>query len=664
MIATLDDAVRFVDDADGESVAALVVDWRRIATLFDAEGLWDADRFATWVASLPDPAASLAELLEMRHATAAAFRLLGGSDLAGVAAAYRRAIGILGARALPFVDAFRSGRRMPAVPPTDLDGDYLIPLWLHQPTRRAPFAVTMLIPAAELQSTQRDLRRSEARYRAIVEDQTDFIVRYRSDGVRTFVNEAYAEFFGGRAEDLVGTSFFAAVAPEHRSGVEKKVRLLASGEAAVLAEEHLSIRHDGVKRWTHWVDRGIFDERGALIELQAVGRDITARREAERERLAFEQRLAQAQKMEALGTLAGGLAHDFNNTLTGILGYSDLIRRSAAEDAPAAHYAESIREAAERASELTRNLLQLSRREPRRRGRCDVREVVESASRLLRAAFPPRIALWVEIAGVPAAVADGAQLSQALINLGLNARDAIPERGNVTVSVSLVRGDSGDEIALRVSDDGVGIPEEIRSRLFEPFFTTKPEGRGTGLGLPMVYACAAAHGGRVDVQSELGVGTTFELRLPFVAALPETAPAGSAAAAPASGETILLVDDDPLVLLHSRMVLERSGYRVVTAAGGREAVERFVDRLDDVDAVVTDLVMPGGSGRELEHAFHARRPDLPILLVTGGIADHGPGDFAAVLEKPFSPEELVRDLRAVLDRGADDVGRAAVPAAL
>jgi PAS domain S-box-containing protein len=492
------------------------------------------------------------------------------------------------------------------------------------------------------------LRRSEARYQAIVEDQTDFIVRYRPDGVRTFVNRPYADFFGGVPADYVGKSFLPLVSLEHRAGVEEKVRRLASGEAAVLVDEHLSTRHDGVLCWTHWVDRGILDEDGNVVEIQAVGRDITDRKEAERRRLLFEQRLAQAQKMEALGALAGGLAHDFNNSLTGILALSDLIRSSTHDGRLVLEHAESIRQTAERASELTRSLLQLNRRAPGRLARCSIRDIVEAAARLLRASVPRRIELRVDAPEQPPVFADGGQLTQAIINLGLNARDAIPGQGTIRLAAASERENGEDLVVISVADDGVGISESVRARLFEPFFTTKAEGRGTGLGLAMVYACARAHGGRVEVASEIGRGTTLELRLPLAASPPE---AGALLSGLDGHESILLVDDEPLVVLRCRQVLELHGYAVLTACSGDQAMALFGSRVGEIDAVVTDLVMSPGNGRELEQSLHAQRPSLPIILMTGGLVDEGSGDFAGMLEKPFSSEELLSSVRTILDRG-------------
>jgi PAS domain S-box-containing protein len=485
-------------------------------------------------------------------------------------------------------------------------------------------------------------RQTEARYRGIVEDQMDFIVRYRPDGVRTFVNRPYAEFFGGRPEDFIGSSFLPLISDEYRAAVEEKVRRLASGEAVVLVDEHLSIRPDGSQSWTHWVDRAIFDDDGRLVEIQAVGRDVTEQKEAERQRRLLEQRLAQAQKMEALGTLAGGLAHDFNNSLAGILAYSDLIRANPARDEASAEYAEAIRQTAERASELTRSLLDLSRRSPKRLARCSIGELVESAARLLRAAIPRRIEIRVDVWESSPVLADAGQLTQALLNLGLNARDAIAEGGLIRIQATSEIEAGERLVILRVADDGAGIPESVRSRIFEPFFTTKAEGRGTGLGLAMVYACARAHGGRVEVTSEPGRGSTFELRLPLAAS--------DVATATTSGGhgTVLLVDDEPLAVLHCRQILEKSGYSVLTASGGEEALALHGTRIGELDAVVTDLVMKSGDGRELAGALHQRRPSLPILLMTGGVYDSPNGEFTAVLEKPFSSGDLLAALAAAL----------------
>jgi PAS domain S-box-containing protein len=648
-IESLEDAIRFARASEEAALAVFVADWQAVAALFDREGLWDEHCLEAWLNATANPSAVLAPLLTIRYATPAMYALFQVGDLDTLNACYRQDVAALGVGTIQAMKVFRSGEgQIDFEAPIHLGSAYVRPVWLHRPGRAIPWAVTLLLPVAEGRAAEHDLRRSEARYRGIVQDQTDFIVRYRPDGVRTFVNDAYASFFGGRPQDFIGRSFLPLIAKEHHPAVEEKIRRLVEREADVLADEHLSIRHDGAQRWTHWIDRAIFDDHGNLIEIQAVGRDITEHKEAEQQRLLLEQRLAQTQKMEALGTLAGGLAHDFNNTLTGILGYAAMIRREAADRDLVARHAEGIREAAERACELVQNLLHLSRRPPRRVGECDVREIVGTAARLLRATIPRRIELAVEVDEIPRLAADAGQLTQALINLGLNAQDAIPGQGTITISAAVEREDEGELVVLRVRDDGDGMPDEVRSRIFEPFFTTKPEGKGSGLGLAMVYACAQSHGGRVEVASQPGEGTTMELRLPLVPCLSKEAPRDGEKGG--AGETILLVDDDPLILLLSQMALQQSGYEVLTAAGADEAIARFADRIADLGAVVTDLVMAGGGGRELEAALHARRPGLPIVLATGGLPDYERGPFAAVLEKPFSVEELLQSVRVALDR--------------
>ncbi|HVI02182.1 MAG TPA: ATP-binding protein [Enhygromyxa sp.] len=502
MLGSLDEAIAFARAAEGESTALLVVDWRELIAHFDRERLWDPQRLDAWLRETADPSLVFAPLLRVRFASAALLRDRQAADLDTLDRLHQRAL--LTDRRLDAATLQAIARdECPTLAPFAIDGARAVAL--HRPRRAAPYAVTLVLPS--LDDTEQQLRRSEARYRGIVEDQTDFIVRYRADGVRTFVNDVYASFFGGEPKDFVGTSFLPNVAPEDRAGVLEKHQRLLAGEADALADEHRSIRHDGVECWTHWIDRAIRDERGDVVEFQAVGRDLTARKDAER-------RLAQAQKMEAIGTMAGGLAHDFNNTLSCIIGLAELIVQRPEQRGTVLQCAEAILEATQRATQLTLSLLRLSRRPPLRLAPCNLREVLDAAARLLRVMVPARIALHVAAPELPPLQADAGQLTQALINLGLNARDAIADGGSIELSAALDERDGQEMIVLRVTDDGAGIPDHVRPHLFEPFFTTKPDGHGTGLGLAMVYACAIAHGGRVEFDSELGRGSSFEIRLP------------------------------------------------------------------------------------------------------------------------------------------------------
>jgi PAS domain S-box-containing protein len=509
MLRSLDDAIEFARSADGESTAIFVVDWRELMGYLEVRGLWEAGRLDAWLHAVGDPSAVLAPLCRIRHASEAMLRDWQVGDLDAFDALYRQALSTLGYPDASTLRALARDEWRALSSPDVFAAIGGRPVLLHRPRRAAAFAVTLVLPHDPSAS---ELCRSDARYRGIVEDHTDFIVRYRVDGVRTFVNAPYAAFFGGKPEDFVGRSFLPLVAPDHREAVIEKIRRLVAGEADALPDEHLSIRHDGVECWTHWTDRAIRDERGEVIEFQAVGRDLTERKEAE-------QRLAHAQKMEALGTMAGGLAHDFNNTLASIIGLAELIVHQSEQPELVIEHANAILDATEHASELTRGLLRMSRRLPLRLAPCDVRETMQAAGRLLRAMLPSRIALRIEAPELPPLQADGGQLTQALINLGLNARDSIPEHGTIEFTALLDTRHGEETMVLRVTDDGTGIPEHIRPRLFEPFFTTKPDGQGTGLGLAMVYACASAHRGRVEFDSEVGRGSTFEIRLPASAQL-------------------------------------------------------------------------------------------------------------------------------------------------
>lgn len=531
MIRTLADSIDLAQSFDGAKLPLFVVDWGEVGALFDREGLWAAERLAEWLAARPNPAVLVAPLLQVRYATPRLLQVWEAAGLDDATRAYRRMVASYGAWSGKLLEAFRASEdSVIEEVPSGRDVTYVRPLRLHAPTREVPLAVVVLVDVPAERAHEIEIRHSAARYQAILEDQTDFIVRYRPDGVRTYVNRAYAEYFGGTPEELVGASFLPFIAPDHRLAVEDKVRRLVEREMDVASDEHLSYRSDGVLCWTNWVDRAIFDSHGNLVELQAVGRDVTERKEAEQRRLELERSLAHAHKMEAIGALAGGLAHDFNNTLTSIQGYASLIAADLTDASRVGEYARCLMEATARAAELTAKLLRLGRRAPRAVADFDVRSTVDTAVRLLRGALPDRIELRTEVPALPELRGDADELTQAIVNLGLNSRDAIAERGVIEIDARGVAEDVGDQVAedagdqvaedardhvvVRVRDDGCGIPEHLLSRVFEPFFTTKATGEGSGLGLAMVYSCAKAFGGRVEIASEPGRGTTVELHLP------------------------------------------------------------------------------------------------------------------------------------------------------
>ncbi|HEX6938380.1 MAG TPA: MASE1 domain-containing protein [Longimicrobiales bacterium] len=393
-------------------------------------------------------------------------------------------------------------------------------------------------------------------------------------------------------------------------------------------------------------------------------RDITERRR-------LEEQLRQSQKMEAIGRLAGGIAHDFNNLLTAIHGHTRLLLEDLRPDDPVRADLEEIREASVRAASLTRQLLAFGRKQVHQPRVIDPNAVVRETTRMLRRLIGEDIELQASLEPALGHVrVDPGQLQQVLLNLALNARDAMPAGGRITIATANVDDASacaaaadaggwpGGWIVLAVSDTGTGMRPEVRERIFEPFFTTKAPGKGTGLGLSTVYGIVQQCNGCIEVDSEVGRGTTVRVYLPRVA-VPIDQPE---AAAPArdlhgAGRAVLLVEDDPAVRSLARRILERKGYRVLEAASGADAITRFSQSAHEIDLLLTDLIMPGMSGRELAARFRAVRPGLAVVFMSGyaddeSILDDALQDPATFVSKPFTPETLAQVVHDALRRRA------------
>ncbi len=402
------------------------------------------------------------------------------------------------------------------------------------------------------------------------------------------------------------------------------------------------------------------DERGETTHFVAVKRDIT-------HELELEEQLVQSRKMEAVGRLAGGIAHDFNNILQVITGNVAM----AAMEAPAGHPVhaslDEISRASERAVNLVQQLLAFSRREELRLRPVELGSLVVETARMLRRLIGEDIALELPPAPGPLPVlGDPGRIEQVLLNLCVNARDAMPDGGRLTIESELVDLDEqycrdhpearpGRHVVVAVSDDGCGIPKEIQHRIFEPFFSTKEVGRGTGLGLATVYAIVRQHGGFINLYSEIGFGTTFRFYLP---AAPEAAAAEAAIATPAqallrgAGETILLAEDDEQVLAIATRVLAQAGYRVLTARDGDEALALHETHAGPIHLAILDVVMPHRNGRQTHDELRRRDPALPVLFATGYSYHHlqdGLVGQQLVLRKPFTPRELLGQVRAAMD---------------
>lgn len=644
------------------------------------------------------------------------------------------------------------------------------------------------------------LKRSEARYRSLVETQTEFIVRWLPDGTHTFVNDAYCRYFDRPRDAILGTSLFEQIHVEDRDAVQARIASLSTSNPTA-SDQHRVLTSDGTLRWQEWTDRGIFDEEGLLVEIQSVGRDISERRCTEEklrqseerylllteaiadvlwtmdldqqityaspsvrsllgyhpdelpgidlsqllaaesfplardtllEELRFEsevasdsprtrtldlelvhkdgthlwcevkmtllrdenqkpkgvlgvardisswkdaqealveseERLRRAQRLEAVGQLAGGIAHDFNNLLTVIIGNVELMTRELSPGDDLREQTEEVSKAARRAASLTRQLLAFGRKQMMVPEVLTFNTVVCDMSNMLRRLVGESIELetrlepeldWVK--------ADPSQLELVLVNLAVNARDAMPAGGRLTIETANQRLDpsfsdgdydvvEGPYAMLAVTDTGRGISTEDQSRIFEPFFTTKEIGKGTGLGLSTVYGIVKQSGGYIWVDSEPDKGTRFRIYLPRIDRnVGQHRPHAENSGRTPGTETILLVEDEDGVRSLAGRVLENSGYRVIAAANGQQALE-ILDQIEaPLHLLLTDVIMPGMSGAKLAAEASATRPDLKVLFISGHSDDvlthHGELDpDTNFLEKPFTPGALVKKVREVID---------------
>jgi two-component system, cell cycle sensor histidine kinase and response regulator CckA len=505
-------------------------------------------------------------------------------------------------------------------------------------------------------------KEAELQYRTLVEHLplTMFNRPLQLHATNLFISPQVEEMLGYPAEQWLNDPDLTrkAIHPDDRERVlEAAARLREHGEPMDL--EYRYVAPDGRIVWV--LDRSylIYDDTGAPLYVQGFLADITARKQVEADRDRLGDELHRAQKLEALGRLAGGVAHDFNNMLTAIRGYSELLLDRLEPGSPAYDEAAEIRRAAEQATGLPQQLLAFGRRQSLEPKLVDLNEVVSTARGLLRHLLTETI----ELVAIPEAAAattlvDPGQIEHALVNLALNARDAMPDGGRLTIATRDAEVDAalaaehdaapGKYVVVAVTDTGTGMDDEMQARAFEPFFTTKAQGEGTGLGLASVYGTVTQSDGFVRLESAPGAGTTVELYFRH-AAVPAAAPRN---AQPARRRlpTVLVAEDEDIVRRLAADVLSRSGFRVLTAADGAEAL-RLHEHLDGpLDALVTDVVMPGVGGRELAERIREIDPRLPIVFMSGyagqaGSADLGSLERAGHLQKPFSPRTLVDAVR-------------------
>jgi two-component system cell cycle sensor histidine kinase/response regulator CckA len=502
------------------------------------------------------------------------------------------------------------------------------------------------------------LRESEERYRDLVENAHDIIFSHDLNGNYTSVNRAGEQITGYTHEECLRLNITDTIAPEHVSKAREMMAKKLAGEKGTAYEVDI-LAKDG-KRVAVEVNTKLTLQDGVPVGVQGIARDMTERKQ-------LEEQLRQSQKMEAIGQLAGGVAHDFNNLLTAINGYSSLALQRLDDSSPVKSYLEEVKKAGDRAANLTRQLLAFGRKQILQPLAINLNGVVSDMNKMLRRLIGEDIVLTARLnSDVGKVMADPGQIEQVLVNLIVNARDAMPRGGNLTIETNNVELDeeygskhvgvpAGRYVLLAVSDTGEGMSEAVRQRIFEPFFTTKEKGKGTGLGLSTVYGIVRQSGGNIWVYSEPGEGTTFKVYLPRVESkIYEPGETVLEAGPPGGSETILLVEDEEVVRGLARRILEQVGYAVVEAGKANEALLFCDKHAAEVDLLLTDVVMPEMSGKELADRLKSQCPELKMLFMSGytdeAIVHHGVLDAdVEFIQKPFTPSALARKVREVLD---------------
>ena len=520
-------------------------------------------------------------------------------------------------------------------------------------TNREVMALTL-----ELDQRMEELRAAEHRYRRLAENAPDIIFRYDLRPRRlTFINASITTLTGYTPEDHYADPdlVLRMIHPEDRSLAESVFRGEARHDSALTLRW---LRKDGTVIWVEQRQAFVLDEDGRLIAIECIARDITERRR-------LEEQLRQAQKMEAVGLLAGGIAHDFNNLLTVILGYANMLQRPFTGEDAIRDMAVKIQRASEQAALLTGQLLAFSRKQSAQVRVIDVNHILNEMTDMIRRLAGEDILLEIRTTPLPVHIkGDAGQLSQVLMNLVANARDAMPLGGKLLIETGtsaraeqelIPEGASAvaDFVTLTITDNGSGMDTETRTRIFEPFFTTKEAGKGTGLGLATVHGIVHNHGGRIEVSSTPGQGTQFTIHLPQTSEEPAHGPVSSSTPVASRTATILVVEDQAPIRMLVEDVLSSAGHNVLSAGDGKSALQLAEEQRAKIDLLVTDVVMPEMSGPELATRLARRFPDLIVLYVSGytdhalfhgGMMEHG----TAFLHKPFLPQTLSRKIAELL----------------
>jgi PAS domain S-box-containing protein len=523
----------------------------------------------------------------------------------------------------------------------------------------------------ERQQAEEALRRSEEKFRTVADFTYDWEYWVAPDGSYNYMSPSCERITGHRVEDFMQDPDLLGkiTHPDDRETVLEHIHQdLSTDKVRSLFFRILAT--SGKERWIAHICQPVFSADGRHLGRRISNRDITKYRQAEDEKIKLESQLRQAQKMEAIGTLAGGIAHDFNNILTPIIMFSEIAQRELTDDSPIRPFIDQVIKSSNRASELVKQILSISRQTERKPISMELSPIVKESLKLLRASLPATIEIQQDLNPESDWImADPTEIYQVVMNLCTNAAHAMQDTGgvlgvrlkNVTldqkVSAFGLDLNPGAYLSLAVRDSGHGISLEIIERIFEPYFTTKEMGEGTGLGLALVHSIARSCGGGIEVTSEPGKGTTFQVFFPALEKADQTE-SEPLVPLPRGSERILLVDDEPDIVAGARIILEKLGYQVETFSNGQEALEAFWADPDRFDLIFTDQTMPQLTGVELAQEIVKVRPHLPIVICTGFSESLTPEQIRAMsiaelVMKPLTPSKLADAVRQGLDTNKD-----------
>jgi PAS domain S-box-containing protein len=555
---------------------------------------------------------------------------------------------------------------------TLLDRDMWLSTWLAPLLNEAGDVYSVLGISRDITEHRRAeeaLIKSQNKYMDLYENANDMIFTLDLLGNFTSINRAAYASFGYRVEELLGKGLQDVLTPESFEYAMTTLQRAVAEKSDLMGIqpwEFEGLKKDGTKVLLEVRARLILED-GNVMGVQAIARDITERKQSEEEKAFLQEQLRQSQKMEAIGRLAGGIAHDFNNLLTIIGGYSALSFLELKEEDPLKGNIRAVQKATERAANLTRQLLAFSRRQPMEMKVLDLNATLRDMDKMLRRVIGEDIKLVTHLAeDLGRTKTDPGQIEQVIMNLVVNARDAMPEGGRLTIETANVELDEayvrghvgvkpGRYLMLSVSDTGAGMTQEVKERVFEPFFTTKVTGKGTGLGLSTVYGIVKQSGGNIWVYGEPEKGAAFKIYLPRVDEPTEVFKEKLVKDLPRGSETVLLVEDEEEVRKLAAQILQRQGYKVLEAPQGGDALLICEQHQTPVHLMLTDVVMPGMSGHQLAERLKSLQPEMKVLYMSGytdnTIIQHGVlVEGVNYISKPFTVDALARKVREVLDQ--------------